>query len=150
MSMCVGANFLEKLVVEGLSTLTGEFKGKYYPLSNLTEQEQEQLIDDHFLFDKPVSPLLLASAMARDWPDARGIWHNDANNLLVWVNEEDHTRVISMEKGGNMKAVFTRFCKGLSDVEKALNAKGVEFMWNEHLGFVLTCPSNWSQSWSPC
>lgn len=30
---------------------------------------------DHFLFDKPVSPLLLASGMARDWPDARGIWY---------------------------------------------------------------------------
>jgi creatine kinase len=29
---------------------------------------------DHFLFDKPVSPLLLASGMARDWPDGRGIW----------------------------------------------------------------------------
>lgn len=40
----------------------------------MTEQEQQQLIDDHFLFDKPVSPLLLASGMARDWPDARGIW----------------------------------------------------------------------------
>lgn len=41
----------------------------------MTEAEQQQLIDDHFLFDKPVSPLLLASGMARDWPDARGIWY---------------------------------------------------------------------------
>ncbi|KAK2510685.1 hypothetical protein Q9233_017516 [Columba guinea] len=57
-----------------LNSLEGEFKGKYYPLKNMTEQEQQQLIDDHFLFDKPVSPLLLASGMARDWPDARGIW----------------------------------------------------------------------------
>ena len=57
-----------------LNSLTGEFKGKYYPLKSMTEQEQQQLIDDHFLFDKPVSPLLLASGMARDWPDARGIW----------------------------------------------------------------------------
>jgi len=40
----------------------------------MTEEEQQQLIDDHFLFDKPVSPLLLASGMARDWPDGRGIW----------------------------------------------------------------------------
>ncbi|KAI2657634.1 Creatine kinase B-type [Labeo rohita] len=40
----------------------------------MTDAEQQQLIDDHFLFDKPVSPLLLASGMARDWPDARGIW----------------------------------------------------------------------------
>ena len=40
----------------------------------MTDEEQQQLIDDHFLFDKPVSPLLLASGMARDWPDGRGIW----------------------------------------------------------------------------
>ncbi|OXB57064.1 UNVERIFIED_CONTAM: hypothetical protein H355_012007 [Colinus virginianus] len=56
-----------------MSSLEGEFKGRYYPLKAMTEQEQQQLIDDHFLFDKPVSPLLLASGMARDWPDARGI-----------------------------------------------------------------------------
>ena len=52
----------------------------------MTEEEQQLLIDDHFLFDKPISPLLLASGMARDWPDARGIWHNDAKNFLVWVH----------------------------------------------------------------
>jgi len=27
------------------------------------------------LFDKPVSPLLTCAGMARDWPDARGIWY---------------------------------------------------------------------------
>ena len=126
------------------------------------------------MFDKPVSPLLLASGMARDWPDARGIWHNDAKNFLVWVNEEDHTRIISMEQGGNMKAVFQRFCEGLGmvcecildncvaiaiiakskihfiqipyhnviQVESNIKRKGKEFQWNEHLGYILTCPSN--------
>ena len=76
---------------------------------------------DHFLFDKPVSPLLLASGMGRDWPDARGIWHNQDKNFLVWVNEEDHTRVISMQKGGNMREVFTRFCDGLKMVSILLS-----------------------------
>ncbi|CAH3150872.1 unnamed protein product, partial [Porites lobata] len=133
---------VESLVTEALDSLDGEFKGKYYPLAKMTEKEQEQLIEDHFLFDKPVSPLLLAARMARDWPDARGIWHNDKKNFLVWVNEEDHTRVISMEKGGNMKAVFERFCTGLNKVETAIKAKGYGFMWNEHLGYILTCPSN--------
>ena len=122
----------------------------------MTEEEQQQLIDDHFLFDKPVSPLLLSSNMARDWPDARGIWHNDEKNFLIWVNEEDHTRVISMQKGGNMKEVFTRFCNGLKKFEDAMKSNGNcnlpiylsiyllgnGFMWNEHLGFILTCPSN--------
>ena len=82
----------------------------------MTDAEQEQLIADHFLFDKPVSPLLTSAGMARDWPDARGIWHNEDKNFLVWINEEDHTRVISMQKGGDMAAVFKRFCTGLHKV----------------------------------
>lgn len=133
---------VEKIVSEAIGSLDGQFEGKYYPLGKMTEKEQQQLIDDHFLFDKPVSPLLTSSGMARDWPDARGIWHNNDKNFLVWVNEEDHTRVISMQKGGNMKEVFTRFCEGLNTFESAMKTKGHEFMWNEHLGYILTCPSN--------
>ncbi|KAB1266143.1 Creatine kinase B-type [Camelus dromedarius] len=101
---------IEKLAVEALSSLDGDLAGRYYALKSMTEAEQQQLIDDHFLFDKPVSPQLLASGMARDWPDARGIWHND-KTFLVWINEEDHLRVTSMQKGGNMKKVFTHFCR---------------------------------------
>ena len=82
----------------------------------MTDAEQNKLIDDHFLFDKPVSPLLTSAGMARDWPEARGIWHNNKKNFLVWVNEEDHMRIISMQKGGNMKEVFQRFCVGLQQV----------------------------------
>ena len=72
----------------------------------------------------------------------RGIWHNHSKNFLIWVNEEDHIRVISMEKGGNMKTVFDRFCEGLAKFEMKMKESGNEFMWNEHLGFILTCPSN--------
>ena len=41
-----------------------------------------------------------------------------------------------------MRDVFRRFCEGLGKVEAAMKGKGHEYMWNEHLGFVLTCPSN--------
>jgi creatine kinase len=133
---------VEKVSTDVLAGLTGEFKGKYYPLGNMTDKEQDQLIDDHFLFDKPVSPLLIMSGMARDWPDARGIWHNDDKTFLVWVNEEDHLRVIAMQKGGSVGAVFKRFCEGLTKFEDAMKKDGQGFMWNEHLGYVLTCPSN--------
>merc|ERR1719334_394241 len=93
---------VESVSLAALDKLDGPLKGKYYPLSGMTEEQQDKLIEDHFLFDKPVSPLLLAPGMARDWPDARGIWHNDAKNFLVWINEEDHLRLISMELGGNI------------------------------------------------
>jgi len=133
---------VESIAVGALDQLDGEFAGKYYPLAKMTDEEQNQLIDDHFLFDKPVSPLLTCAGMARDWPDARGIWHNDEKNFLVWVNEEDHLRVISMEKSGDVRKVFKRFCEGLTKVESLMKEAGNEYMWNEHLGYVLTCPSN--------
>ncbi|XP_019935087.1 creatine kinase U-type, mitochondrial-like [Paralichthys olivaceus] len=133
---------VERVVVDALAGLKDDLTGKYYSLTQMTDKEQQQLIDDHFLFDKPVSPLLTCAGMARDWPDARGIWHNNDKTFLIWINEEDHTRVISMEKGGNMKRVFDRFCRGLKEVERLIQERGWEFMWNEKLGYILTCPSN--------
>merc|ERR1712168_621366 len=133
---------VESISVGALDRFDGDLKGKYFPLYEMTEAAQDQLIADHFLFDKPVSPLLTCAGMARDWPDGRGIWHNDEKNFLVWVNEEDHLRVISMEKSGDIRKVFQRFCEGLIKVETLMKQAGNEYMWNEHLGYVLTCPSN--------
>ncbi|XP_041468759.1 arginine kinase-like [Lytechinus variegatus] len=133
---------VEKLVSSALGSLTGDLKGKYYALPSLSEADQKQLIDDHFLFEKPISRHFTSGGMARDFPDGRGIWHNEQKNFLVWVGEEDHTRIISMEKGGDMKKVFTRWADGLKKVEDYIKQNGSEFMWNEHLGFILTCPSN--------
>ena len=39
--------------------------------------------------------------------------HNDKKNFLAWLNEEDHCRIMAMEKGGDMKGVFERFARGL-------------------------------------
>ena len=51
---------VEKISIDALNKLTGDFKGKYYPLTTMTEAEQDQLINDHFLFDKPVCFLLIS------------------------------------------------------------------------------------------
>nr|BAG71435.1 creatine kinase Mt-CK3 [Molgula tectiformis] len=133
---------VEKVTCDALKGLPADLAGTYYSLKSMTDEEQEQLINDHFLFDKPVSPLLTSSGMARDWPDARGIFHNDKKNFLVWVNEEDHTRIISMDKGGDMKTVFARFCRGINEVERLIGQQGWEFQRSDNLGYILTCPSN--------
>ena len=53
--------------------------------------------------------------MGRHWPDARGIFHNDKENLFVWVGEEDHLRIMCMKKGTVLNEVFDRL-KGAVDV----------------------------------
>ena len=63
----------------------------------MTQQEIDDLVDAHFLFAKPASDFMRNAGMGRDWPDARGIFYNEAKSFIIWVNEEDHIRIISMQ-----------------------------------------------------
>merc|ERR1719345_281700 len=47
-----------------------------------------------------------------------------------------------MEKGDNVAAIFPRFSNATAEIQKCLKEEGYDFMQNDHLGFVLTCPSN--------
>lgn len=127
---------------ETLGEKVPELKGKYEDLAQMTEERQEELIGKHLMFDKPVSPLLLSGGMARDWPDSRGVYLAESERFIIWVNEEDHMRIVSMQMNGNMKEVFTRFCNATNAVEALIKEQGKEYMHNDHLGYVLACPSN--------
>ena len=76
----------------------GDFAGEYFSLDGMEEDVRQKLVDDHFLFMSG-DPNLAAAGMERDWPEGRGIFHNESKTFLVWVNEEDQLRIISMEKG---------------------------------------------------
>merc|ERR1719321_2374194 len=143
---------LESIVVKALLGLDGDMKGDYYPLAGsntyapkpggIDKATEERLVKDHFLFQEPDEPMLLSWRMERDWPHARGIYHNDAKSALVWVNEEDHLRVISMQKGPNIRAVFDRFANLVKAVEAACKEAGRGLEISEEYGNVLSCPSN--------
>merc|ERR1712151_654639 len=132
-----------KIAKEGLETLEGELAGKYYDLADMSEADENQLIAAHFLFQKPdPNAMIYGCGGCRDWPDARGIYHNDEKTFLVWVNEEDQMRVISMQKGGDVVKVFSRWVDGVNAVEKVVKAKNLKFMTDPHLGMISGCVSN--------
>ena len=81
--------------------------------------------------------------MERDWPEGRGIFHNAAKTFLLWVNEEDQMRIISMEKGGDVKGVFSRLSRGIKAVGDSVKAEsGKEFALSEQYGYIHSCPTN--------
>ncbi|CEG35931.1 creatine kinase [Plasmopara halstedii] len=45
-------------------------------------------------------------------------------------------RVISLQDGGDVSAVFERFCRAIKSVEASIKAKGKEFIYNEHLDLI--------------
>jgi len=127
---------MEEKVSSTLTQLTGDHKGSFYPLTGMTKDVQQKLIDDHFLF-KEGDRFLQAANACRYWPSGRGIYHNEKKTFLVWVNEEDHLRLISMQMGGDLGEVYRRLVSGVSQVE----AK-VPFSHHDRLGFLTFCPTN--------
>merc|ERR1711920_258839 len=61
---------------------------------------------------------------------------------LVWVNEEDHLRIISMERGYNIRSAFDRFVQLVHAVEAACKSVGRKIEIHDTFGHVCSCPSN--------
>ncbi len=129
-------NKVEASIAKALKTLKGELKGDYYPLFGMSKEVQNKLIKDHFLF-KEGDRFLAAAGLNRDWPEGRGIYHNHNKTFLVWINEEDQLRIISMQKGGNIKEVFTRLVTAIKSI-----ATKIDFSYSNHLGYITSCPTN--------
>ena len=133
---------VENLMISAFAKLEGELSGTYYPLLGMEESVRQKLVDDHFLFvsgDKN----LIAAGMERDWPEGRGIYHNAAKTFLTWVNEEDQLRIISMQKGGDVRGVFTRLANGIKAVQDSVKAEaGRDFQLHEKYGYLHSCPTN--------
>ena len=85
---------IERKVVEVLKSLEGDLAGDYYPLQGMDEATRLQLVAGHFLFKKG-DRFLEAAGVNEEWPEGRGIFHNKDKTFLVWLNEEDHLRIIS-------------------------------------------------------
>ena len=127
---------IEKDVSGVLSRFENNLGGTYYPLNNMSEEDSKALIQDHFLF-KAGDRFLETAGLNRNWPNGRGIFHNNEKTFLVWINEEDELRIISMQQGGDIKEVFTRLTTAIDSLSKK-----VEFAFNDHLGYITSCPTN--------
>ncbi|MCK4502742.1 MAG: hypothetical protein KAU22_06870 [Desulfuromonadales bacterium] len=127
---------IEAQVAKSLTNLSGELAGNYYSLAGMDETVRNQLIADHFLF-KAGDRFLEAAGLNRDWPAGRGIFHNLQKTFLVWVNEEDQLRIISMQQGGDLEVVFARLVKAIREIEKS-----VSFLFDARLGYLTSCPTN--------
>ena len=127
---------VEKIVSTTLNSLEGDLAGTYYPLATMSEDDKKSLIADHFLF-KAGDRFLETAGLNRNWPYGRGIYHNNEKTFLVWINEEDQLRIISMQKGGDIQEVFQRLMRAISELEKKM-----KFSFSQHLGYITSCPTN--------
>lgn len=129
-------NEVERKVVAALKELPEDLAGEYHSLMGMDEATRQRLVADHFLF-KQGDRFLESAGANRDWPEGRGIFHSADKRFLVWVNEEDQLRIISMQQGGDLHQVFDRLARAVNAIEAKL-----PFATHPRYGCLSSCPTN--------
>jgi len=125
-------------------TFTGKLKGKYHPMVGMDEKERKDLVDKHYLYIND-DPTLELVGCYTDWPQGRGIFINEDKSdgvFIVWVGEEDQLRIMAMNKGSDVQAVWDLFYSGVEAVHKAVKKIGDSFVFSKSHGYLSSCPTN--------
>jgi len=127
---------LEATVRKALNDIGGTLAGQYISLDEMSPEVHEKLVSEHLMFGECDKYLKDAGA-CRHWPSGRGVFLSEDRNLVIWVNEEDHLRIISLQKGGDLRRVYSRLVEAVRYLEKYIH-----FERSEKLGYLTFCPSN--------
>ena len=121
--------------------------GSFLPVLDMTNDQNLDLIERHILFDNP-NEWTIASGLGRDWPDGRALYANvedlqaQTPDFMIWVNEEDHLRIMCLRSGGDIQGVFTTLMNGVRELERELTKRGWHFAYDSRLGYLTSCPTN--------
>ncbi|KAL7465833.1 hypothetical protein ACHAXS_006155 [Conticribra weissflogii] len=121
--------------------------GTYLPILSMSATENLNLIERHILFDNP-NEWTIAAGLGRDWPDGRALYANVTDlarqtpDFMIWVNEEDHLRIMCLRKGGDIQGVFTTLMNGVRELERELRLRNWQFAYDSRLGYLTSCPTN--------
>ena len=127
---------VERQAVEAASTLPPGLSGTYTRFSDLSQGELDALVVQKLAFPKG-DRFQEAAGMNRDFPTGRGIFLSLDKRFRIWVNEEDHLRIMAVEKGADFDRLLHTFVTGLSHMEKSL-----DFSFDPDLGYLNACPTN--------
>lgn len=128
---------LEKKIITALSCLKDDLKGKYFSFENNSDKNRLNQLKNKNLIFGPGDLFQDAAGINSDFPESRGVFHSYDKKFIVWINEEDHLRIISLETGADLSSVFNRLVQALPALNNYL-----DFAWNEIYGYLASCPTN--------
>ena len=127
---------LEKRVKHLFKNLSEKLSGTYTSFTDLDEKQFNVLLEKGLAF-RNGDRFMASAGINRDYPLGRGIFISRDNVVRIWVNEEDHLRIIAQSQGGDLAYVFNR----LIQIVRALGDK-LDFAFDPKKGFLTACPTN--------
>ncbi|MFT7521869.1 MAG: protein-arginine kinase [Kiritimatiellia bacterium] len=123
-------------IADVLAELPEEHRGVYRHLGDIAEAEQVTMRAEHRLFQQG-DRFLEAAGLNRDWPAGRAVFESADGVAMVWVGEEDHLRIMALQAGGDLPAVFSRMGALATTLGQTL-----PFAWDARRGYLTSCPTN--------
>jgi len=125
---------VERMIADALSSLKDDLKGEYHSFELLAQSAART--SKEMQFEKG-DRFQDAAGINSDFPQCRGVFHTPDKHLRVWVNEEDHMRIISQDASSDLSGVFNLLCKALVVLERTLG-----FEKDDTYGYLTSCPTN--------
>lgn len=126
---------LEETVIKAMGALKKDLGGEYVSLKNI-ENPAQPVKSDILVFTKG-DRFQEAAGINSDFPEGRGVFYSLDRRLMVWVNEEDHLRIMTLERSSDLSAAFQRLCRALRALETRL-----DFARDKTYGYLTSCPTN--------
>ncbi|PIE61732.1 MAG: arginine kinase [Desulfobacterales bacterium] len=127
---------VETLATQAAASLTGDLAGTYTAFSTLPPGVYDTLCAQKLAFPKG-DRFQDAAGINADFPVGRGIYRSANQNFQIWVNEEDHLRIMALSQNSDIAGVFNRLARGLKGL-----CRHLEFAFDPSLGFLTACPTN--------
>jgi len=109
-------NLMKKVM--GVAYMPEDLTGKFYSLSKLNQREQTNLLEREIF--RLTDDDWMSRPGAVRWSEGQGVFINNYNTFVLWVNQDDQLRLESVAKGRDLKFVLLRLQKAIARIEEAL------------------------------
>ncbi|KAM7008874.1 creatine kinase M-type [Tautogolabrus adspersus] len=127
---------LLSLARRALQRLEDELPGRLLSVEELSQEQQRELN-----LNLP-SASQLRTGVARDWPNARAVWLSEDGSLAVWINMEDHLKLMSTRSDANIAEAFRTIYMNLQKLDGVYRDLKHPFIWKQQLGWVTSSPAD--------
>ncbi len=127
---------LEEKIIKALGSLKDDLAGRYVSLTDIGKNGFKDPGNKTPFFEKG-DRFQDAAGINSDFPQGRGVFCSSDQKLIVWVNEEDHLRIMSLEKTSDITSTYNRLCRALQAPDRQFY-----FARDDRLGYLSSCPTN--------
>lgn len=99
---------------------------KLYYMDSISDDDALNLVENHL-----ISPALLKK------PARSAALINEAGNVSIMINEEDHLREQCIQSGLSLRSSYA-----IMSAKDSLIARYIAFAYDEQLGYLTACPTN--------